>query len=138
MTPVARFFEATWVLWWLFAAVVVARWCWITFVRDRLGDGNGPTPWRDLYRMALLEQDTTKIAARVEEAEGAILLALAAQPFRPHGPEWRALQDAMNNLRALRENGDLQVAARATRKNHHHSTLRSRPPHSRGSLGSIH
>jgi hypothetical protein len=137
MAPVARFFEATWFLWWLFAAVVIARWCWITLVRDRHGDGNGPSPWRELYRMALLEQDATKIAVRIEAAEGAILLALSRQLFRPHDPEWRALQDAMNNLRALRKNADLQVETQAARKDPHRSTPRSRPPHSRGSWGTV-
>ena len=88
--------------------------------------------------MVLLERDTTKIASRIEEAEGAILLALAGHLFRPHDPEWRALQDAMNNLRALRENADLRVAALATGKDRHRSTPRSRTPHSWGSWGSIH
>ena len=138
MTPVARFFEATWFLWWLFAAGVITRWCWVKFVRNRHGDGNGPTPWRELYRTALLERDTTKIAARIEEAEGAILLALAGHLFRPGDPERIALQDAMSNLRSLRENADLQTATLTINKDAHRSTRRNRPRDSWHSWRSVH
>jgi len=134
----ARFFESTWFLWWLFAAVVIIRWCWITFIRDQHGDGNSPGPWRELYRMALLERDATKIAVRIEEAEQAIVLALAAQMFKPHDPERRVLQEAMNNLRALRENADLQVGTQTPSKDPHRTSRRTRPRHSWGSWGSVH
>ena len=86
MAPVARFFEATWLLWWLFAAVAIGRWCWITFIRERDGDGKGGSSWRELYRMALLERDSNKVVPRIEEAEGAISFALASQLFQPHDP----------------------------------------------------
>jgi len=88
--------------------------------------------------MALLERDATKIAVRIEEAEQAIVLALAAQMFRPHDPERRVLQEAMNNLRALRENADLQVGTQIPSKDPHRSAPRSRPRHSWGSWGSVH
>lgn len=138
MTPMARFFEATWFLWWLFAAVVIARWSWITFIRDRDRNDDGPKRWRELYRMALLERDATKIAVRIEEAEQAIVLALAAQMFRPHDSEQRVLQEAMNNLHALRANADLQVGTQTSSKDPHRSAPRSRPRHSWGSWGSVH
>jgi|SRR5215469_1690029 len=138
MTHLARFFEATWLRWWLFAVLAISRWCWINFIRDRHGDDDGPKPWRELYRIALLERDATEIAVRIEEAEQAIVLALGTHMLRPHDPEWRALQDAMNNLRALRENANLQIKTTAPRKDRHRSMPSSRPPHSWGSWGSIH
>ena len=137
MTSMARFFEATWFLWWLFAAVVVARWCWITFVGDGRGKGNGLMPWRELYRLALLERDASKIPLRIEEAEGAILLELASQLFRPHDPEWRDLHAAMNNLRALRENTGLQLGTQAGTKDPLPSARRNRRSHSWRRWGSV-
>jgi len=131
----ARFFDATWFLWWLFAAIVIGRWYWITFIQDRHGDGNGPEPWRELYRMALLERATDKIAVRIEEAEGAIRLALATQLFRPHDPKRLALQDAMNNLRTLRESADWEIGTPPSGGEPHRSTRRRRPPHSWRSSG---
>ena len=116
MAPVAKFFEATWFLWWLFAVVAIGRWCWITFIRPQDGDGEGYTPWRELYRMALLERDSNKISLRIEEAEGAILFELTSQLFRPHDLEWRDLHDAMNNLRAIRENADWQLGTESGTK----------------------
>ena len=88
--------------------------------------------------MALLENDATKIAVRIEEAEEAILHELAAHMFRPHDPEWRARQDAMNNLRILRERTDLQLGTQTSSKDPHRSTRRGRPRHSWGSWGSVH
>ena len=137
MTSMARFFEATWLLWWLFAAAVIGRWCWITFFRERDGDGKGVTPWRELYRAALLERDRNKIVLRIEEAEGAIFFELASQLFRPHDLAWRDLHDALNNLRALKENAGWQLGTEAGTKDPLLSARRRRRPHSWRSWRSV-
>jgi len=54
--------------------------------------------------MALRERDNTKAAIRIEEAEIAILMELGAQLFARDRNERVELQDAMNNLRSLRDN----------------------------------
>ena len=137
MAPVARFFEATWLLWWLFAAAVIGRWCWISYFRERDGDGQGGMSWRELYRIALLERDSNKIMPRIEEAEGAISFELASQLFRPHDPEWRNLHDAMNNLRALKENAGWKLGTKAATKDPLLSARRNRRPHSWRSWRSV-
>lgn len=101
-TMMAGFLETTWYVWWLFAAIVIGRWCFTTFVKRRRAMQHQSPSWRKLYRMALLEGDNSKVAFRIEEAERAILLELAAQLFGETKRERRALQDAMNNLRRLR------------------------------------
>ena len=100
----STFFETTWFLWWLFAALIVGWWSWRLLAKDRIAARERSAPWRNLYRQALLEQDTHKIGIRIEEAEGAILLELATHVFTRHSTERIALQDAMNNLRSLRQN----------------------------------
>ena len=79
----ASFFETTWFLWWLFALIVISRWYWITFFTDQPGNKNNPDTWKELYRWALLETDSGRMERAVQEAEEAILLELAARPFRP-------------------------------------------------------
>jgi hypothetical protein len=96
------FFEITWVLWWLFAAVITGRWSW-RFAKDRTAFYESPVPWRTVYREALLEDDTTKTSIRIQKAERAILLESATQLFTSDWRERTALQDAMNDLRRLRQ-----------------------------------
>ena len=59
--------------------------------------------WKNLYQQALVERDESKLGIRIQEAEGAILLELATQVFRPDNTKRTALQEAMNNLDRLRQ-----------------------------------
>jgi hypothetical protein len=100
-----RLLETPWFLLWLFAIVIVGRWAWRLL-------GNEPVyepaaNWRNLYRQALVERDETKVAIRIQEAEGAILVELATQVFGRNSRQRIALQDAMNNLYALRQTHSL-------------------------------
>lgn len=97
------FFETIWFPYWLIAMIVVGRWCWITFLRDQDGNKDNSDGWKELYRSALLETDTAKMEQAVREAEGAILFNLASRLFQPRDSDTLELQDALNNLRALRE-----------------------------------
>ena len=97
------FFETTWFLWWLIAMIVIGSWCWITFFEDQPGNKNNSNAWKELYRWALHETDSGGLEKAVHEAEEAILFALAARLFRPGDSDRLELQDALNNLRALRE-----------------------------------
>ena len=101
---VASFFETTWFLWWLIALVIFAKWCWSTYFQDGAAHRASPGGWRSLYQTALREPDNTKAAIRIEEAETAILMELGAQLFARDRNERVELQDAMNNLRSLRDN----------------------------------
>lgn len=60
--------------------------------------------WEALYRAALLELDREKLPARIRAAEDAIRLRLVslASDSDHHG-ERRAIEDALQNLRVLRE-----------------------------------
>jgi hypothetical protein len=133
----ARFFDETWVFWWLFALVAILRWYWINLGPGARSNDDGK-PWRELYRAAVLERDLSKVAVRIEEAEGTILHEMSAQPFGDHDPEQRALQDAMNNLQALRESAELGKQTPPRTRDLHRSTTRSRPQHWWKSSGSLH
>lgn len=97
------FLATTRFLWWFLAAAIVGWWSW------RLSAGNEIRPdqprahWKNLYRRALLERDESKLGIRIQKAEGAILLELANQLFSEDRRKRRALREAMNNLRRLRE-----------------------------------
>jgi hypothetical protein len=63
-----------------------------------------PRPWRHLYTAALFELDSTKLPARIAEAEAALIVR-ARELFHAPGDnieEEEALDDAMYALRALR------------------------------------
>ena len=96
------FFEATWFLWWLFAAVV-AVWSAQRFSHEDEGGPSNQPSWRTLYQQALVQRDTENAGIRIGEAETAILRELSAQVFERNSTESLALHEAMNNLRALRE-----------------------------------
>lgn len=103
LTSLESFFGRTWFLWWLIAVVILARWCWSTYFQGGAVDNAPARSWRSLYQMALLECDNSKLAVRIGEAEAAILQELGAQLFGGDNSERMALQNAMNNLRSLRE-----------------------------------
>ncbi len=68
--------------------------------------GNPPSvwPWRDLYLTALMEADRAKTAARIADAEHAILIR-ARELFKAPGDniqEEEALDDALYALHALK------------------------------------
>jgi hypothetical protein len=103
-----RLLETTWFLLWLFAIVIVGRWAWRLL-------GNEPVyepaaNWRNLYRQALVERDETKLAIRIQEAEGAILVELATQVFRaeqqradsPSGCDGQLIRPSPNSFRGVR------------------------------------
>ena len=94
--------ETTWFLW-LFAAAIVARGAWRSFAEHGMRSYQRPAHWKHLYRRALVERDETKLATCIHQAEGAILIELATQVFAPDVTERRSLQEAMNNLRCLRQ-----------------------------------
>lgn len=96
--------ETAWFLWWLFVAVVVKERSWHLSGADANRPYEKPAHWRNLYQQALVEGDETKVATCIHKAEGAILVELASQVFVPDGKERRSLQEAMNNLRSLRQN----------------------------------
>jgi hypothetical protein len=97
----ASFFETAWFFWWLIAIIVIGHWCWITFLTDRDMSENNSGTWRERYRSALLEGDTAKMEPGVQEAEGAIQLALAARLFRPQDSGTLEPQDELNNSHKL-------------------------------------
>ncbi len=96
-------FELTGCLWWLFAAIVVGWWSWRLYAPDKNGSFENPARWRSLYRQALSERDASKLGLRIQQAEGAILLALTTQVFTGNPGDRKALQDAMNELSTLRQ-----------------------------------
>ena len=62
-----------------------------------------PAPeWRSLYEAAILETDDVKLLERINAAEAAIRLRLESRDGRPRDEEAQALEDAINNLRMLR------------------------------------
>lgn len=61
----------------------------------------GSTPWREFYKAAILELDSTKLPGRIEKA----LIERARELFQKNGEsieEEQALDDAMYALHALR------------------------------------
>ena len=63
-----------------------------------------PLAWHALYQAALFETDRTKIPARIEQAETAILLRIKElfSVTTDHIEEDQVLDDALYALRALR------------------------------------
>jgi hypothetical protein len=59
--------------------------------------------WRDVYKVALLELDPTKLQQCIEAAESAIFLRLRSLAKAPETQkELQAIQDALSNLRVLK------------------------------------
>jgi hypothetical protein len=59
--------------------------------------------WQELYHLALVEPDTAKLRQRVQAAEAVIQERLAEISDDPnHGPERRAIQDALSSLYVLK------------------------------------
>ena len=60
--------------------------------------------WRELYRAAVLELDSTKFLQLIAEAKGMIARRTTEllSDFADHFPEQRDLNDAVYGLRALR------------------------------------
>jgi len=71
--------------------------------RDLLPPTGGAKNWRELYTAALFETDRVKLAARIEEAEIA-LLARGRELFvaRENSDEAEDLDHALYAIRALR------------------------------------
>lgn len=68
------------------------------------GNPTSVWPWRDLYLTALMEADRAKTAARIADAEHAILIR-ARELFKAPGDniqEEEALDDALYALHALK------------------------------------
>jgi hypothetical protein len=57
--------------------------------------------WKELYKLALLEPDRTKVPARVAEARVAISQQLSDLSSRPSCEEYAALKDAQKFLRLV-------------------------------------
>jgi hypothetical protein len=54
--------------------------------------------WKELYKIALLETDRTKVSARVAEAHAAISLQLNSLASSASSAEYAALKDAQKFL----------------------------------------
>jgi len=63
-----------------------------------------PPIWKQLYQVALMECDCTKIPKRLEDARHAILDRVEDLLTCPATEEQRALQDAYRYLRSLEQN----------------------------------
>jgi hypothetical protein len=59
------------------------------------------SPWRDLYRAAILELDPKRLQTRVKEAEDAIN-ARASSGARVSRDERREMNDALSTLQILK------------------------------------
>lgn len=57
--------------------------------------------WKELYKLALLEPDRTKISARLAEAHAAISQQLGYLASSPSCAEYAALKDAQKFLRLV-------------------------------------
>jgi len=65
-------------------------------------DGSGIARWKELYQRALTEVDPLKMPAAIGGAHKAILERIGETLTRPNGPEQLELNDALNQLRTLR------------------------------------
>ena len=70
--------------------------------------------WKNLYQLAILEQDPARLPVRVADAQGAILDRLEATFTTAHGREYRELSEALKGLPLVHKRGDRlqEVAAR--------------------------
>jgi hypothetical protein len=61
--------------------------------------------WFDLYRTAILELTRAAMTGRICDARGEIAIRLEALKQHPglHQEEYRAIQDALSNLRVLEQ-----------------------------------
>ena len=65
-------------------------------------DARLPLTWRELYQLALLELDPTKLPSAIANANDAILDTIEQTDRYALGGELPRLNDALNNLRLLR------------------------------------
>jgi len=65
-------------------------------------DARLPLTWRELYQLAMLELDPTKLPSAIANANDAILDTIEQTDRRALGGELSRLNDALNNLRLLR------------------------------------
>lgn len=75
-----------------------------------------------------MERAPSQIASHITEAEEAILYELLAHPFTNQA-ERRSLQDALTNLRAIRDNLDSRGNPQIMNAIAHRSTRRNRVRH---------
>ena len=69
-----------------------------------------PPDWNELYRLAILELDSTRLPARIDDARNAILDRLAdTLHLRCSYDEHQELSDALNGLRVLRRESECRV-----------------------------
>ena len=65
-------------------------------------DARLPLTWRELYQLAMLELDPTKLPSAIANANDAILDRIEQTDRNALGGELSQLNDALNNLRLLR------------------------------------
>ena len=65
-------------------------------------DARLPLTWRELYQLAMLELDPTKLPSAIANANDAILDTIEQTDRYALGGELPRLNDALNNLRLLR------------------------------------
>jgi hypothetical protein len=68
-------------------------------------DGNPrPADWTELYQLAVLESDPTRLPQRISEARNAILDRIEETLAKPYPyQERQQLTDALNGLRAVQQ-----------------------------------
>ena len=68
-----------------------------------------PPDWKDLYQLAVLELDPTKLPQRIEDARNAVLDRLEDSLSMRDYDEHQELNDALNGLRVLRKECERRV-----------------------------
>ena len=69
----------------------------------------GPQNWKELYQLALVELDPTKLPQRVADARVAVLNRIEDTLKNPGIGEQQMLNDALNGLRVLRQEYDRRL-----------------------------
>src|SRR6266436_7545716 len=69
----------------------------------------GPQNWKELYQLALVELDPTKLPQRVADARVAVLSRIEDTLKNPGIGEQQMLNDALNGLRVLRQEYDRRL-----------------------------
>jgi len=110
------------------AFVVIGRWYWVHLGPGGSDQHRGGRTWKELYREALVGRESGAVASRLTEAEEAIKYELLTHPFTT-GAERQSLQDALSNLRVLRDNTDALGGPQIKHAMVHRSTKRHRTRH---------
>jgi len=66
----------------------------------------GPPDWKQLYQLAFVELDPTKLPQRISDARNAILNRIEDTLKNPGLGEQQMLNDALNGLRVIRKEYD--------------------------------